>query len=107
MAEDQLRSRLRDFEGLTVEGARKEAARLDSEHAWRRRTVWADLDMAPLAFALEQLVALAELTARPLAGGDFDTLTADYADRGWRTDDAVLRALAAARRTAPTEQRCP
>jgi len=99
MAEDQLRRLLRDFAALTPEGARKEAARLDAEHAWRRRTVWADLDMAPLAFALEQLVTLAELTARPPASGGLDALTADYAEFGWRTDDAVLRALAAARST--------
>lgn len=97
MAEDQLRNRLRDFEALTAEGARKEAVRLEGEHAWRRSTVWADLEWAPLAFALEQLVLLAELTAQPLATADLASITADYADRGWRADDAMLRALAAAR----------
>jgi len=96
MAEDQLRSRLRDFAVLTPEGARKEATQLDAEHGWRRSTVWADLDQAPLAFALEQLVALGELTKQPLAAGDLDSLVTDYAERGWRADDAVLRALAAA-----------
>jgi hypothetical protein len=94
IAEDQLRTRLRDFEALTPGGARKEATRLDGDHAWRRRTVWAKLDMAPLAFALEQLVVLAQLTAQPLADTDFKSLTADYAERGWRADDAALRALA-------------
>ncbi len=96
MAEDQLRNRLRDFEALTPEGARNEARALDAEHAWRRSTVWADLDRAPLAFALEQLVVLAEVSAQPLASGDLTLLTADYAQRGWRADDASLRALAAA-----------
>lgn len=95
MAEDQLRNRLRDFDVLTVEGARKEVVRLEVEHAARRRTVWADLDLAPLAFALEQLVLLAELTTQPLASSHLAALTADYAERGWRADDAVLRALAA------------
>ena len=97
MAEDQLRNRLRDFDVLTADGARREAVRLDVEHAWRRRTVWADLDLAPLAFALEQLVTLAELTGQPLAAGDLASLTADHAERGWRADDALLRALAAAK----------
>jgi hypothetical protein len=97
MAEDQLRSTLRDFEVLTPEGARKEIARLEADHAWRRATVWADLDEAPLAFALEQLVTLAELTAQPLADNELAALTADYIERGWRADDALLRALAAAR----------
>ena len=96
MSEDQLRSRLRDFEALTPEGARNEAIRLEGDHAWRRRTVWAKLDMAPLAFSLEQLVILAELTGQPLADTDLISLTADYAERGWRADDAALRALAQA-----------
>ncbi len=96
IAEDQLRKRLRDFEALTPEGARKEATRLDGDHAWRRRTVWAKLDRAPLAFALEQLAVLAELTAQPLAETDLESLTADYVERGWRADDAAVRALALA-----------
>jgi hypothetical protein len=96
IAEDQLRSRLRDFAVLTPEGARKEAASLDSEHAWRRSTVWAELDQAPLAFAVEQLVSLGELTKQPLASADLDSLVSDYRERGWRADDAVLRALSAA-----------
>ncbi|WP_217922213.1 BREX-1 system phosphatase PglZ type B [Miltoncostaea oceani] len=93
VGEAQLRNLLLDFASLTPEGARKEAERLDAEHSWRRRTVWAELDEAPLAFALEQLVALAEVTARPLAETTLDSLVADYVERGWRADDAALRAL--------------
>lgn len=100
IAEDQLRKRLRDFEALTPEGARKEATLLDGDHAWRRRTVWAKLDKAPLAFAIEQLAVLAELTAQPLADTDLESLTADYVERGWRADDAALRALALAPQSA-------
>ncbi|MBJ7470367.1 MAG: BREX-1 system phosphatase PglZ type B [Solirubrobacteraceae bacterium] len=101
--EDQLRSRLRDFTVLTPEGARKEVRALDREHAWRRGTVWADLDQAQLAFALEQLVALAEVTEQPLASADLESIVTDYGDRGWRADDAVLRALAAARTASDRE----
>ena len=71
-AEDQLRNRLRDFEALTADGARSEAVRLDAEHAWRRATVWADLGLAPLAFAVEQLALLAERTAHEVEGGDLE-----------------------------------
>lgn len=92
--EERLRNELRDFAVLTAEGARRDTARLDAEHAWRRGTVWADLDMAPLAFALEHLVTLAEVTAQPLADSDLTSLATDYAERGWRADDAVLRAVA-------------
>ncbi len=97
MAEDQLRNRLRDFTVLTPEGARKETALIDTEHNWRRSTVWADLEQAPLAFALEHLAELAKLTAQPLASSDLSSLTSDYEGRAWRADDAVLRALGATR----------
>jgi hypothetical protein len=103
IAEAQLRNQLRDFKALTRDGARNEVARLEAEHGWRRSTVWADLDQAPLAFALEQLVALDELTIRPVPTGDLHALVADYIDRGWRTDDAVVRALAATRTSADRE----
>jgi hypothetical protein len=99
-AEDQLRPLLLDFGALTAEGARKEVVALDAEHAWRRGTVWADLGRAPLAFALEQLAALAEVTARPLEATDLASLTSDYDERGWRADDALARALAASRTPA-------
>jgi hypothetical protein len=102
-AEDELRNRLRDFEALTADGARSEAVRLDAEHAWRRATVWADLGLAPLAFAVEQLALLAERTAHEVEGGDLGTLAADYAGRGWQADDAALRALGAAPKNADRE----
>jgi len=92
-AEDQLRNVLLDFSVLTPEGARSEVARLEKEHSWRRKTVWADLEKARLAFALEQLAVLADVTSHAMAGRDLDSLRADYDQGGWRADDAVLRAL--------------
>jgi hypothetical protein len=94
-AEDHLRNLLADFAALTSEPALQQAARLDAEHAWRRRTVWADLGLAPLAFAVEQLALLAESTSLE-PSSDVDVLTRDYAERGWQADDAAVRALAAA-----------
>lgn len=91
--EDQLRNALHDFAVLTPEGARAEVKRLEAEHSWRRTTVWADLEQAPLAFALEQIGVLADTTSQPLAGSDLDVIRTDYETRAWRADDAVLRAL--------------
>lgn len=102
-AEDQLRNRLLDFQVLTPEGARGEIARIDKDHAWRRRTVWASLNAAPLAFAVEQLVVLGELTAKPLEISGLEPLIDDYATRGWRADDAVVSALAAVSTTYDRE----
>ncbi len=94
-AEDGLRAQLAAFQALTPDKARSEVALLDAEHSPRRSTVWGKLDKAPLAFALEQLTSLALLTAQPLASGDLAQMVADYETRGWRADDAALRALAA------------
>jgi hypothetical protein len=102
-AEDQLRNVLRDFDSLTPDGARSETTRLDAEHGWRRGTVWADLDEAPLAFALEQLFALTAVTAQPLAADDLESIVADYERRGWQADDAVVGALAATGTTRDRE----
>jgi len=62
--------------------------------------VWAELDLAPLAFAVEQLARLSEVTKKPLASLDLSALTADYEGHGWQADDAVLRALAVTRDSA-------
>ena len=94
-AEDELRKALSDFESLTADEARKKAESLEGEHAWRRRTVWAELGLAPLAFAVEQLALLAERTGTEPAG-DLDGHIRDYTERGWQADDAALRAIAAA-----------
>ena len=62
-------------------------------------------DQAPLAFALEQL-ARARRADRAAARRRRSRRrsSADYADRGWRADDAVLRALAAAHERRPIAQ---
>ena len=102
-AEDRLRKQLLRFGTLTADGARKEAVHLDAEHAWRRGTVWADLGLSPLAFAVEQLALLAERTALGSETGDLSALANAYAERGWKTDDAALRALGATPKRADRE----
>ena len=95
-AEDALRAALEKVGNETPEAARTAIGRLAEDHSWQRGTVWADLGQAPLAFALEHLAVLAEVTAHPLSGGTVEELLADYRERGWRADDAVVRALAEA-----------
>lgn len=93
VGEDQLRARLLDLPNLTASGARSEIAELEEEHRWQRATVWAQLGQAPLALALEQLVALASKTGTALAGSDVTAVVDSYAGGGWRTDLAALHAL--------------
>lgn len=93
--EDDLRKHLSELPALTPVEAREELGRLEKDHAGRRATVWADLDQAPLAFAVEQLRRLAELTATPISERDLATLVSDYESRGPLADDAAVRALEA------------
>jgi hypothetical protein len=102
-AEDWLRKQLLRIGTLTADGAREEALRLNAEHAWRRGTVWADLGLSPLAFAVEQLALLAERTALESETGDLSALASAYAERGWKTDDTALRALGATPKKADRE----
>jgi hypothetical protein len=73
--------------------ARAAILRLEAEHRNRRNWVWARLDRAPLAFAIEHLARLAELTTASPAS-TVEELQNAYAESGWRADDAFLAALA-------------
>jgi hypothetical protein len=94
-AERDLREALKGIGSLTPEVARVRVVQLEADHAWRRSTVWADLEHAPLAFGVEQLVAVADVTQQPLVSNGLTELIEDYVERGWKADDAVLRALSA------------
>jgi hypothetical protein len=73
--------------------ARAAILRLEAEHRDRRNWVWARLDRAPLAFAIEHLARLAALTTASPAS-TVEELQNAYAESGWRADDAFLAALA-------------
>ncbi|WP_129664641.1 BREX-1 system phosphatase PglZ type B [Phytoactinopolyspora endophytica] len=95
VAEDRLRGALSDLRGAPPGTARDRIATLWHEHGERRNWVWARIDRAPLAFALEHLHRLAQLTTRG-PSGEVDDLIAAYTADGWRADDAFLAALQAA-----------
>lgn len=78
----------------TAHEARKKLLKLEEKHGGRRSLVWAELGEAPLAFALQYLAILAEITQNSLAAGSLDDLISGYRSHGWQADDAVLKALA-------------
>lgn len=95
-AEYQLRSALFELPALTATGARKELAEMEKAHGIRRSSVWAQLGLAPLAFAVQHLVDLASRTSTALTGYDVASVRGAYATDGWRADSAALRAIAEA-----------
>ncbi|MCH8494912.1 MAG: BREX-1 system phosphatase PglZ type B [Balneolales bacterium] len=78
---------------LPAHQTREAILSLEAAHGERRKSVWAELGQAPLATALKYLARLATLSAKPLKANSFEELASLYNKEGWRTDDAVLRAL--------------
>lgn len=75
--------------------AAKALLALESDHAWRRATVWARRGEARLAEALQHLAVIAK-AAKPPAN-DAAAIAEAYAAEGWTVDAASLRALDIAR----------
>ncbi|MHC1725670.1 MAG: BREX-1 system phosphatase PglZ type B [Syntrophobacteraceae bacterium] len=92
--ETGLRQQLLSLEKFPPHEARGKIPKLDKIHKERRSLVWSELGESPLAFALEHLTVLAEITANSLAVGEINDITAIYRTSGWRADDAVMKALA-------------
>jgi len=88
--ESELRESLQGIDNLTPDNARKKIKELDGIHGGRRKEVWAELGMSPLAVALEHLVALANVTDDSLAAGTADDMAAAYKASGWQADDQML-----------------
>ena len=91
--EAELCSSLKAVVDLTPDAARKKVIELEKSHGDRRKEVWAELDMSPLAVALEHLVALARITEDSLAAGTAADMAAAYQASGYQADDHLLRAL--------------
>lgn len=92
-AENGLRIALQALATLAPAEARQRIIALDREHGPRRGWIWAKLERARLAQALEALCALAKLTERPLAGSDLDDVVQRYAAGGWEADKSAMEAM--------------
>ena len=91
--ESALRKDLGAVPDLPHDAACQKVLSLEKAHGKRRDWVWAELDGCPLAMALEPLSVLAQEAQSPCGGSDLETIVADYAERGWRCDQAALEAL--------------
>jgi hypothetical protein len=91
--ETALRAALKSCGGKPASVAIQRVKDLERVHGKRRDWVWADLDLAPLAMALKHLAVLADICAKPVAGGGLDDLVAAYVKDGWAADAAAVEAL--------------
>lgn len=98
--EEQLRADLMKLEDLPADQARAKILELEELHGERRKWVWASLDKAPLAKALQHLVVIARKTGINPGGTLPDAMAEQYVSDGWQVDDAALSAMAAAASSA-------
>ena len=98
--EADLRKGLLALENLAPALARAKVTELEKEHGHRRDWVWAKLGKAPLAQALEHLMALADRTSKELGGASVAEMADLYADRAWQADSAALASMAAVKSSA-------
>ena len=91
--EDSLCIELLKLNDLTSPLARERIIALEEIHGPRRGLVWAELEMAPLAMALKNLVHLANVTKHKLPSNTLKGLETAYCEDGWKADAAVLKTL--------------
>ena len=97
-AETALRDALVGLSGLDPDAARRKIVELEQSHGERRSWVWASLESAPLAQAIEHLATMARVTESMAWGTSMSEVMQKYADDGWVADLAVLDALASVER---------
>ena len=98
--EQELRQALLALEHSTPAEARELVRQLEIQHGPRRGWVWAELEQAPLAYALAHLAALAEHAATRLGGESTAELAKRYVDSAWKVDAAALSAMATVKTAA-------
>jgi hypothetical protein len=93
-AEAALRAKLASLVGVTPDEARNQILSLEEGARQRRTWVWAELGQAPLAQASEWLAVASKFTSKHIAPGSVADIVNSYTADAWRTDDAIMRALA-------------
>lgn len=69
---------------------------LYDQHKARQQWLWAELGLSPYLAMLLALQEVSELTQVSFSGPDVETMATAYKNQHWRTDEAALRAMAAA-----------
>lgn len=88
---------------LEPNAAANKVLELEQKYQSRRKTLWAQMNHAPLATAMRDLAEIASAFLSPLNGGTVADFSRHYAETGWRIDSAARAAMAIAQ-TADLEK---
>ena len=94
--EDTVRRALAEIPKLQHTVACETVVRLEREHGGRRASVWARLQLVPMAAVLESLASLAAAAQRVVGGTEPAEVASAYLEYGWRADRSAWEALALA-----------
>ena len=101
--EAALRQALLALENMSPPAARDQILKLEKTHGMRREWVWAKLDQAPLARAIESLAALATRASSEVGGASVADMAKLYVAGAWQVDAAALSSMAAVKSSADTQ----
>ena len=101
--EDRLRTALCQLTDTPPAQARAKIGELENTHGIRRGLVWAELNRAPLADALDHLAKIAELTVNELGGATVADMARLYEEEAWQVDASALSAMAAVKSSADAQ----
>ena len=101
--ETSLQESLREAGDMAPTAARSRIMELEREHGPRRKWVWARLNEAPLACALEHLSALADDASKELGGASIGDMAGLYVEGGWKADAEALASMAVVKSDADTQ----
>lgn len=94
-AEDSLQRSLTELAGKPAAEAREAVLSMEKTHGRRRQSVWAKLELSPMAAAMKHLADVATHTQNTLGGATPDAIAAAYTKGAYLADLAALRAYAA------------
>ena len=101
--EGVLRQHLLHLQGEHPAQARAAVQDLAIENKDRCDFIWARLDKAPLAKAVQHLATVATVTAATVPSASASAIAEHHREHGWRADLAMLRALAEVRHDADVQ----
>lgn len=96
-AEDKLRKELQGLAGRPKKEASDEVGTLAKSHSERARSIWAQLDEAPLADAIAHLGRMVSAIKVGLQASDWEGFAKSYMDSAWKVDAEARRSFAAVR----------
>jgi hypothetical protein len=92
--ENELRRGLLSTGRMDIKDSVEQLQKLEGEHAKRRKSVWAEMGKAPLAFSLLYIKEMTDLVLNPFPSSSIEELKEYYITSGYQIDTLMRQAYA-------------